>query len=659
VKEVPTGERQEMNGRSKECSDVSYRRNVGLPTAGDGQGNGAAILVSERNKPFTRRRAAGNSIEKNREVLAMRNAETVLAIIQERGKQGLPLEDIYRQLYNPTLYLRAYAKLYPNDGAMTPGSTTETADGMSMQKIEHLIDDIRHERYRWTPVRRVYIPKKTGKLRPLGLPTWRDKLLQEVIRSILEAYYEPQMSEHSHGFRPERGCHTALREIQANWTGTRWFIETDISKYFDTINHDLLLEILGEKLHDNRFLHLIRHLLQSGYLEEWRFHHTMSGAPQGGVVSPTLANIYLDRLDRYVETMLIPAYTRGERRAENPVYKRLRDNVAYRKRTGKREEYKQMRKQMLKLPSTDPHDPEYRRLFYVRYADDTLLGFAGPRQEAEEIKQKLGQFLQETLKLEMSEEKTLITQASTQAARFLGYEIVNQQNDSKHARKQRSANGKIGLRVPTDVVAKKSAQYLRNRKPIHRPERLQDTDYSIVMQYQQEYRGIVQYYLLAQNVAHLYRLHWVMKGSLLKTLANKHKSSATAMARKYQTTVQAPNGTPLKCLRVVVEREGKKPLVAQFGGIQLIPQPKATILDQLPKPMNTGTEILQRMLANTCELCKSTKDIEVHHIRKLADLKGKGGRERPAWVKLMAARQRKTLVVCRTCHVKIHAGQPL
>ena len=419
------------------------------------------------------------------------------------------------------------------------------------------------------------------------------------------------------------------------------------------------MELLGEKLHDNRFLRLIRSLLQSGYLEDWKVHQTLSGAPQGGVISPTLANIYLDKLDQSVEKVLIPAYTRGERRAENPEYGRLADKVAYRKRIGKRKEYKQLRKQMLKLPSFDPHDPGYRRLFYVRYADDTLLGFAGPREEAEEIKQKLGQFLRETLKLEMSEEKTLITQASTQAARFLGYQLVNHQNDSKHARKRPSANGKIGLRVPTDVVAKKSAQYLRHGKPIHRPERLQDTDYSIVMQYQQEYRGMVQYSLWAQNVSHLYRLHWAMKGSLLKPLANQHKTSSTAIARKYQTTVQAPNGTDLKCLQVGVEREGKKPLIAQFGGLQLIAQLKATILDQLPKPMNTGTEILQRLLKNTCELCKTTKDIEVHHIRKLADLKGKGRRERPAWVKLMAARQRKTLVVCRTCHRKIHAGHPV
>jgi hypothetical protein len=392
-------------------------------------------------------------------------------------------------------------------------------------------------------------------------------------------------------------------------------------------------------------------------LEEWSFHQTISGTPQGGVVSPILANIYLDKLDCYVEKVLIPDYTRGKRRAEHPAYSRLKDKVYSARKKGRREEYRELRKQLLQTPSTDPADPAYRRLFYVRYADDTLFGFAGPRQEAEEIKQKLSQFLRDTLKLELSEEKTLITQASTQAARFLGYEIVNQQNDSKHARKRRSANGRIGLRVPSDVVEKKSALYLRNGKPIHRPERLQDSDYSIVMQYQQEYRGIVQYYLLAQNVAHLYRLHWAMKGSLLKTLANKHKISTTAIARKYQTTLEAPNGKRLKCLQVQVPREGKKPLIAQFGGIQLIPHPRATVSDALPQPINTRTEILQRLLARKCELCSSTKDVEVHHIRKLADLKDKGGREKPAWVKLMAARQRKTLVVCRNCHMKIHAGR--
>jgi len=239
----------------------------------------------------------------------MRDAETVLAIIRERGKQGLPLEDVYRVLYNPELYLRAYGRLYKNRGAMTKGTTDETVDAMSMAKIECLIDEVRHERHRWTPVRRVYIPKKKGGQRPLGLPTWEDKLLQEAMRSILEAYYEPQMSEHSHGFRPNRGCHAALQEIQTN---SRWFVEGDIAQFFDTMNHDVLLAILAEKIHDQRFLRLTRHLLESGYLEEWKFNKTLSGCPQGGVISPLLSNIYLDKLDQYGEHVLIPKYTRGD-----------------------------------------------------------------------------------------------------------------------------------------------------------------------------------------------------------------------------------------------------------------------------------------------------------------------------------------------------------
>jgi group II intron reverse transcriptase/maturase len=588
----------------------------------------------------------------------MRDAETVLAIIRDRGKRGLPLEGIYRMLFNPDLYLRAYRKLYPNQGAMTRGTTAETVDGMSLAKIERLIDDVRHERHRWTPVRRVHIPKPNGKVRPLGLPTWTDKLLQEVMRSLLEAYYEPQFSDHSHGFRPGRGCHTALREVKMTWTGTRWFIEGDIAGCFDSIDHEVLLAILGEKLRDNRFLRLIRHLLQSGYLEDWRHHATHSGTPQGGVLSPLLANVYLDRLDRHVETVLIPAYTRGKRRVMNPVYSRLQDAIAARRLAGQKDEYRALRKRLHRTPSYDPRDPGYRRLRYVRYADDILLGFAGPRDEAEAITGQLRAFLRDHLKLELSETKTLITQASRQPARFLGYDIANQQNDGKHTRRQRSANGRIGLRVPPAVIERHCKRYMHAGKPERRPELLADSDYAIVARYQQEYRGIVQYYLLAQNVSHLHRLHWVMKTSLLKTLANKHKARVTALARKYQTTTSGPDGTALTCLKVTVQREGLPPLTAQFGGISLRPQPRASLHDPLPKPSGAGTELLQRLLAGVCEVCGSTEDVEVHHVRKLADLRRPGRRERPAWVRLMAVRRRKTLVVCRACHIAIHAGRP-
>jgi group II intron reverse transcriptase/maturase len=588
----------------------------------------------------------------------MRNAETVLTIIRERGKRGLPLEDVYRMLYNPDLYLCAYARLYKNKGAMTKGTSNETVDGMSLAKIEKLIDDVRHERHRWTPVRRVYIPKKKGGQRPLGLPTWKDKLLQEVMRSILEAYYEPQMSEHSHGFRPGRGCHTALREIQSQWTGSRWFVEGDIAKFFDTMNHEVLLAILSEKIHDQRFLRLIRHLLESGYLEEWTFNKTLSGCPQGGVISPILSNIYLDKLDQYVEKTLIPAYTRGEKRAPNPAYEHLRAKEAWQKRLGNRKEAKALRKHYQKLPSHTPTEEAYRRLYYVRYADDTLFGFSGPQQEAEEIKQQLGQFLRETLKLEMSEEKTLITHASSEKARFLNYHIVNQQNNAKQTKKRRSANGRIGLLVPPDVVKSKCALYQQAGKPVSRPALLNDSDFTIIERYQQEYRGVVQYYLLAHNVSWFWKLHWVAKVSLLKTLANKHQTSVVAQWRKYKASFQAADGTTYACLEIQVQREGKKPLVARYGGIALKRQPMATMVDQIPLYGRIDrNELVKRLLADKCEMCGSRENVEVHHIRKLADLQ-KGGKERPLWVRIMAARRRKTLVVCYLCHQAIHKGQP-
>ena len=241
----------------------------------------------------------------------MQDAETVLNVIRERGERGLPLENIYRLLYNRNLYLRAYGRLYSNQGAMTKGTTAETVDGMSLAKIDRIIDALRYERFRWTPVRRVNIPKPNGKTRPLGIPTWTDKLLQEVIRMILEAYYEPQFSDRSHGFRPDRGCHSALSNVTNHWTGVRWFVEGDIKGCFDNIDHEVMLSVLGEKLHDNRFLRLLKYLLKAGYMEDWKYGRTLSGTPQGGVVSPVLANVYLDRLDKFVETMLIPTYTRG------------------------------------------------------------------------------------------------------------------------------------------------------------------------------------------------------------------------------------------------------------------------------------------------------------------------------------------------------------
>ena len=593
------------------------------------------------------------------EVREMRNATTVLDIIRQRGRHRMGLEDVYRQLYNPDLYLRAYGRLYRNDGALTQGTTEETIDGMSLGKITAIIDQLRDERYRWTPVRRIHIPKKNGKTRPLGIPSWSDKLLQEVIRSLLEAYYEPQFSKHSHGFRPGKGCHTALIEIKKVWHGTKWFIEGDIRSCFDSIDQETLLKILAKDIHDNRFIRLIKNLLQAGYLENWRHTPTLSGSPQGSILSPILSNLYLNKLDQFVEQTLISDYTKGARRAHNPEYDRISNRIYYLRRIGRTDEAKGLEKLRRSIPANDPHDPDYRRLYYVRYADDFLLGFAGTNREAEEIKEKLKAFIGDHLKLELSEEKTLITHASAEKARFLGYDISVTQCDTKITGNRRSVNGGIALRIPASLIDDRCRFYMKNGKPIHRKERTYETAYSITCRYQSEYRGYVQYYQLADNIAWLSKLNWVMRLSLLKTLAHKYKSNVAKMARKYATTVETSDG-PRRCLEVQVPREGKKPLVARFGGISLKVNRAAIIHDQPLSTQSIGrTELIQRLLADACESCGSTLKVEVHHIRKLADLNPKGRSPKPDWMKLMASRQRKTLVLCRECHHNLHAGKPL
>ncbi|GCF11949.1 reverse transcriptase/maturase family protein [Dictyobacter arantiisoli] len=586
----------------------------------------------------------------------MRHSTTVLGMLHDRGRRGVGVDDLYRQLYNPSLYLRAYARLYAHPGAMTKGATDETVDAMSLNKIHQSIELLKHERFQWTPVRRTYIAKKNGKLRPLGLPTWTDKLLQEVIRSLLEAYYEPTFSDTSHGFRPGRGCHTALSQMQRTWTGTHWFLEGDIKACFDQLDHTVMLNILAEKIHDNRFLRLIKELLQAGYLEEWRYHCTLSGSPQGGVVSPLLSNIYLDKLDHYIETELLPSSTQGEERQSNLAYKRLTQRAYVARQKGEYQQAQAMVRLAQMLPRGDPFDPTYRRLRYVRYADDILFGFAGPKCEVEAIKSQLSQFLRETLKLELSQEKTLITQATTQPARFLGYEItVFHRNDQFGARKRRTLNGSVRLRIPADVVERKRAQYKQGGKPLRRMTLAPRSDYTILNTYQAEYRGLVQYYQLADNLRWLTRVHWDMQQSLLHTLAMKFRRSKMAMVRRYRSTTVTPQGTRV-CLKVTQERKGKKPLVATFGGIPLKRKKEAILVDHPSVPIRyERKEVIKRLMAATCELCGMREENSVvHHVRKLAELEHLG-KERPYWAQVMLKRRRKTLIVCPSCHALIHS----
>jgi hypothetical protein len=366
----------------------------------------------------------------------------------------------------------------------------------------------------------------------------------------------------------------------------------------------------------------------------------------------------LDKLDKYVEHKLVPAYTRGKRRKTYPPYVALTKTASKARKAGDLETARILSQQAQKIPSRDPLDPNFRRLWYVRYADDTLLGLKGTKAEAMEIKEQLAQYLQSELKLELSDEKTLITHARDEVARFLGYEIHILHANGKHDhRGQRCINGSVGLRVPKDVIKANCAKYTKGSKPIHLTQRVNDDAYSIVTQYQAEYRGIVQYYRMAYNLHAMGRVRRVTELSLVKTLAKKYKTSCQKIYKRFQKNLETTDGT-YKVLEVSANRGSKKPLTTHFGAVPLRWNKWVSIDDEIShsRIWSKRSEVIQRLLAQECELCGATDKIEVHHIRKLSDVEQKGRKERPAWMKVMAARRRKTLVVCVSCHHKIQYG---
>ena len=596
----------------------------------------------------------------------MRKADIYLDIHRKRGLARLPLERVYKHLFDPELYLRAYGRIYRNTGATTRGTTGETVDSMSIQKIHDIIDRLKAERHVWTPVRRTEIPKANGKKRPLGIPTWSDKLLQEVLRSLLEPYYEPRFSSHSHGFRPQRSCQSALREIASSWKGTTWFIEGDIKGCFDNIDHDVLLSIIRRDIHDDRLLRLLKGLVEAGYVEDWTYHENTAGTPQGGIISPLLSNIYLNELDRFFEDTLRPRYTQGKWRGRNPTWVRVQVQMDRAWDAEDRELYKQLQSEHRKLPSFDPCEPGYRRLKYVRYADDFLLGFVGPASEAREIRDQIGEFLATNLKLTLSVEKTLITHAADERARFLNYELqvirqgslLTGERCGKHVTRRRASNGMVNLLMPHDVVRKYLARYSRGGKISHRTELMDDSDYTIIQRYQSVLTGLYNYYCMASNVSkRMNRVKSILLTSLLKTLANKLRMSVAKVYKTYNV----PDWEPAM-LRKVIVRPDKDPLVAIFGGIPLSRRPEGMGQDGIDiqaawfAPGSNRSETVQSLLYGECSLC-GMKGVEMHHIRKLADIDRPGRRPKAPWEKIMAARRRKFLPVCKDCHDDIHAGR--
>ena len=571
---------------------------------------------------------------------------------------------LYRYLLRPDIYFVAYKNLYANNGAATKGVNEDTADGFSEAKIDSIIKALADETYQPMPVRRTYIQKKNNrkKLRPLGIPTFTDKLVQEVLRMILEAVYEPIFLDVSHGFRPKRSCHTALKQLRREFNGTRWFVEGDIKGCFDNINHAVLVGLLSNKIKDARITKLIYKFLKAGYLENWQYHKTYSGTPQGGIISPLLANIYLHELDKFVMKLKSEFDTPGVGQI-TPEYRELHNEIkrlSHRltKVTGEEREmvlaeYKSKRQKLMTIPCTAQTD---KKLKYVRYADDFLIAVKGNREDCQWIKSKLAEFIGDTLKMELSEDKTLITHSS-KCARFLGYDVrVRRSGKIKRGGpghvKMRTLNGGVELLVPLNdkirqfVFTKGVAIQKEDGSmfPVHRKYLIGLTDLEIVSVYNAELRGICNYYGMASNFCKLHYFSYLMEYSCLKTLASKHKTSLSKIIDKFN------DGTGKWGVPYETKLGSKRRYFANYADCK----GKGSATDYISNAaivygyaVNT---LENRLKAKVCELCGTTESdhYEVHHINKLKNLKGK---ER--WEIAMIAKHRKTLVVCRDCHRSI------
>ncbi|WP_214484904.1 reverse transcriptase/maturase family protein [Bacillus sp. SM2101] len=602
----------------------------------------------------------------------MRNPTVVLNNLTKKSReQTYTFKRLYRNLYNREFYLKAYQKIYANEGNMTSGTDGKTVDGMSLERIDKIIDSIKTQSFKPNPAKRTYIPKSNGGKRPLGIPSSDDKLVQEVLRDILEAIYEPRFSDKSHGFRPKKSCHSALLQTKAIFNGTKWFVEGDIKGFFDNIHHHTLISILRKTIKDEKVINLIWKFLKAGYLEDWKFHKSFSGTPQGGIISPILSNIYLNELDEFMNRYK-EEFDKGVKRTKNPqyfrIYKRIytirkvldKSNLTDKKRKDYLTITKALYKELGKHDRTNPMDANYRRINYVRYADDFIISINGNKKDAEKVKADLTVFLKENLSLELSQEKTLITH-NTKKARFLGYDIKISQDKSfqrnrewKSNHPKRSVKGKCFLLMPTEkwikkLLEMKALKIDENGKwqSTHRTYLAHLDDLEILSVYNSEVTGLYNYYKLADNVSNLHRFLHIMKYSMFKTFGNKYKTSVPKVIDKYYE-----NGV------FVIAYETKKGTrCREFynKGFYKSVTPLNTKVDELPNTLiySSRNSLIKRLLANKCEWCgKENVPIEIHHVKKVKDLKGK-----KRWEQIMIARKRKTLAMCVPCHKKLHAGK--
>jgi group II intron reverse transcriptase/maturase len=593
----------------------------------------------------------------------VQNPNVLLTTLSRMAQKAeVKFDKLFQKLYNTDLWMMAYESIAPKPGNMTKGADDRTVDGMNLERIQVVTDDLKASRYTPTPVRRTYVKKANGKLRPIGIPSFEDKLLQTVVKLILEAIYEPTFSDTSHGFRPQRSCHTTLEQVK-KMTGTKWWIEGDIAGFFDNLDHGTLLGILSQRIADKRFLHLIEQFLRAGYIENWQYYQTYSGTPQGGNLSPMLSNIYLNELDRWMSTK-IAEFNRGKTRQLTPEYCRVADRRRQAKKKARKSgdwrTYKTLTAQMLDTQASDPQDPGFRRMTYCRYADDFLIGIIGSKADAIAMKECLTEYLRTELHLELSPDKTLITNARKRV-RFLGYDIMRWPGERRLRYRRngvsvikRVANQQLTLLIPWDKIQMFAQPYgtVQNWRGQSRGNLAYLSELELLLLYNAEIRGFLGYYVLADNLTKIAsNILWLTTASFLRTLADKHRSTLKQEAKHlkrgpnhYVVTYTKDDGTTREYELVSSTRQLERKKVSFDTNLDCIPS---------ERHYRTNTELGQRLRANECEWCGTRqRPIEVHHIRKLKNLAGKS-----PWERIMLARRRKTLILCKTCHVNLHAGR--
>ena len=591
----------------------------------------------------------------------------ILAIrkLSQKDKKWIH-RDIFRILNKDEIWIAAYEKLKGNKGAMTPGSSEETMDGMSLERLKRLQSEVCSGKHKFKPVKLIYIPKADGRRRPLGLPTANDKIVQEVMRIILDAIYEPVFVNESFGFRAGLGCHDALSHVEKKFRWVDYVIEGDIEQAYPTIDHKILMKILQKRIDDRRFMNLVWKLLKCGVLDEERIQCSRMGVPQGSIVSPILADIYYHELDEFVYTLKDKYDTpiSEQNKLKSPAYKTLEHKISkisekmrlHDPQSTEREllakELKTLRAERLQ---TDSLKDKTIRIEYVRYADDWMIGVSGNRKLAYEIKENVSNFMKNYLAQNIHPLKTKVTNLRKGNVHFLGYEIFLPKNrpissyKGKGVKTIRRGQPRLRFDVPVAKLTKRYAErgYLKQKpkgvRPISRSSYTVLEDHVIVSHYRSLWLGIFNYYSGCTKRGRLQYIHYLLHMSCAMTLGHRHRMSCSKIFKKHGKT-----------LTVKIESTGKK-VSFPYKTSWKINERKWLHGKKVEIPNNRHVKNLvsSSSLGLPCAICDSDEGpIEMHHVKHVR----KQGFRYKGFHHQMALLNRKQIPLCKCCHKNVHAG---